>query len=104
MWCHLWTILFFSQAEEEEKRRRKNGTTFQVGSLAVRNDIFDELLNERKLELLLDPGREIWIYRVCDGFRITKQDDYFELSSIFGGSWAAFFKLIICLFDFSYTV
>ena len=46
----------FSQAEEEEKRRRKNGTTFQVGSLAVRNDIFDELLNERKLELLLDPG------------------------------------------------
>lgn len=44
-----------SQAEEEEKRRRKNGTTFQVGSLAVRNDIFDELLNERKLELLLDP-------------------------------------------------
>ncbi len=54
--------LFFSQAEEEEKRRRKNGTTFQVGSLAVRNDIFDELLNERKLELLLDPGREMWIY------------------------------------------
>lgn len=44
-----------SQAEEEEKRRRKNGTTFQVGNLAVRNDIFDELLNERKLELLLDP-------------------------------------------------
>ena len=26
----------------------------QVGSIPVRNDIFDEILNERKLELLLD--------------------------------------------------
>ena len=28
---------------------------FQVGNIPVRNAIFDEILNERKLELLLDP-------------------------------------------------
>ena len=51
--------------EIDEKKR----STFQVGNMTLTNAIFDEVLNARKLELLMDPE----VVQVLEAYQKTKK-------------------------------
>ena len=49
-------------------------STFTIGSLKVKNSIFDDLLNERKVELLSDPEVMLLLSSVMQQSKNSKSD------------------------------